>query len=95
MSSSKNKLPWIQVTLKRLYRKRDKAYKRYMLHKSDNTKNTTLLSNINAEKKQDKHTKTTLQTSSTSTAHQITNTATTDQTPKNYTQTRKARLNWH
>ncbi|XP_060582784.1 uncharacterized protein LOC132739146 [Ruditapes philippinarum] len=37
-SSSKNKLPWIKVNLKRLYRKRNKAYKQYKSHNSNKSR---------------------------------------------------------
>jgi hypothetical protein len=33
MSSSQNKFPWIKVTLKQLYRRRDKAYRKYKANK--------------------------------------------------------------
>ncbi|XP_060608341.1 uncharacterized protein LOC132760373 [Ruditapes philippinarum] len=41
-SSSKNKLPWIKVNLKRLYRKRDKAYKQYKGHNSNKSRDKYL-----------------------------------------------------
>lgn len=35
-SSTKNKLPWVDFALKRLYRKRDKAYRKYKKHNTLN-----------------------------------------------------------
>ena len=37
-ASTKNKLPWIKGDLKRLYRKRDKTYRKYKSHKHGTTK---------------------------------------------------------